>query len=143
MAIGQRFHAGPIEVTRAAIEAFAAQFDPQPFHLDAEAARASLFGEQVASGWHTAALTMRLLTEGAPLAGGLIGTGGRIEWTRPVRPGDRLVVEAEIIGVAVSRSRPDRGVASIRVTTSNQRGETVQRLTAKILAFARPLDKGA
>ncbi|MBY6243598.1 MaoC family dehydratase [Methylosinus sp. Sm6] len=138
LAVGQRFRAGPVEVTRAAIEAFAGQFDPQPFHLDEDAARASLFGEQVASGWHTAALTMRLLTECAPIAGGLVGTGGRIEWTRPVKPGDRLLVEAEIIGVAASRSRRERGVVEIRVTTSNQRGETVQRLTAKILAFARP-----
>jgi acyl dehydratase len=138
LAVGQRFRAAPVELTREEIKAFATQFDPQPFHLDEEAARASLFGELVASGWHTAALTMRLLTECAPIAGGLIGTGGRLEWTRPVRPGDRLAVEAEITGVAASRSRPDRGVVEIRVVTVNQRGETVQRLSAKILAFARP-----
>jgi acyl dehydratase len=136
LAVGQRFHAGPVEVTRKAIEAFAEDFDPQPFHLDEETARASFFREQVASGWHTAALTMRLLTRAAPLAGGLIGTGGHIEWTRPVRPGDRLAVEAEILSIA-ARPRAERGVVEIRVTTSNQRGETVQRLTAKILAFAR------
>jgi acyl dehydratase len=138
LAVGQRFRAGPVEVTREDIEAFAEKFDPQPFHLDEEAARASLFGEQVASGWHTAALTMRLLTECAHVAGGLIGTGGRIEWTRPVRPGDMLAVEAEITAVAASRSHPERGVAEIRIVTTNQRGETVQRLSAKILVFARP-----
>ena len=142
LAIGQTFHAGPAEVTREAIKAFAAEFDPQPFHLDEAAAGDSLFGELVASGWHTAALTMRLLTECAPIAGGLIGTGGRIEWTRPVRPGDRLSVEAEITGIAASRSRPERGVVEIRITTSNQRGEPVQKLTAKILAFARPQADG-
>jgi acyl dehydratase len=81
---------------------------------------------------------MRLLTECAPIAGGLIGTGGRLEWTRPVRPGDRLAVEAEITSVAASRARPERGVAEMRIVTTNQRGETVQRLTAKILVFARP-----
>lgn len=138
LAVGQRFRAAPVEVTRADMLAFATQFDPQPFHLDEEAARASLFGELVASGWHTAALTMRLLTECAPVAGGLIGTGGRLEWTRPVRPGDSLTVEAEIASVAASRSRPDRGVVEIRVITANQHGEIVQRLSAKILAFARP-----
>lgn len=138
LAIGRRFRAEPATVTLADIKAFATSFDPQPFHLDEEAARASLFGELVASGWHTAALTMRLLTECAPIAGGLIGTGGRLEWTRPVRPGDRLAVEAEITSVAASRSRPERGVAEMRIVTTNQRGETVQRLTAKILVFARP-----
>jgi acyl dehydratase len=138
LAIGQRFRAEPVAVSLADIKAFATSFDPQPFHLDEEAARASLFGELVASGWHTAALTMRLLTECAPIAGGLIGTGGRLEWTRPVRPGDRLAVEAEITSVAASRSRPERGVAEMRIVTTNQRGETVQRLTAKILVFARP-----
>jgi acyl dehydratase len=138
LAIGQRFRAEPVALSLADIKAFATSFDPQPFHLDEEAARASLFGELVASGWHTAALTMRLLTECAPIAGGLIGTGGRLEWTRPVRPGDRLAVEAEITSVAASRSRPERGVAEMRIVTTNQRGETVQRLTAKILVFARP-----
>ncbi|ATQ69150.1 MULTISPECIES: MaoC/PaaZ C-terminal domain-containing protein [Methylosinus] len=141
LAVGQRFHAGPVEVTREAVEAFATQFDPQPFHLDAETARATFFHEQVASGWHTAALTMRMLTQCAPLAGGLIGTGGRIEWTQPVRPGDQLSVEAEILSVA-ARPGAERGVVEIRVTTSNQTGETVQRLTAKILAFTRQDEGG-
>ncbi|PWB80560.1 MAG: dehydratase [Methylocystaceae bacterium] len=136
--IGQRFRAGPVEVTAEAIKAFAAQFDPQPFHLDENAARDSLFGELVASGWHTAALTMRMLTESAPFAGGVIGTGGRLEWPRPVRSGDRLAVESEILEIVPSRSRPDRGAVKIRTITSNQRGEAVQILTARVIAFARP-----
>lgn len=136
--VGRRFHAGPVEMTAEEIKRFAAEFDPQPFHLDEDAARGSLFGELVASGWHTAALTMRMLTDSAPFACGVIGTGGRLEWLRPVRPGDRLSVESEILEIAPSRSRPDRGTVRMRVVTSNQRGEAVQVLNAKVLAFARP-----
>jgi acyl dehydratase len=136
--VGQRFRAGPIEVTPEAIKAFAAQFDPQPFHLDESAALDSLFGGLVASGWHTAAATMRLLTQSLPIAGGVIGTGGRIEWPRPVRPGDRLGVETEILALSASRSRPERGIAKIRTTTSNQNGEAVQLLNANIVVFLRP-----
>lgn len=138
LSIGQRFRAGPVDVTTEAIKRFAAEFDPQPFHLDEDAARDSLFEGLVASGWHTAALTMRLLTESAPFAGGVIGTGGRLEWPRPVRAGDRLDVESEILEIAPSRTRPDRGVVKLRTITSNQRGEAVQILTAKVVAFARP-----
>jgi acyl dehydratase len=138
MTVGQRFHAGPIEVTASDIKRFAAEFDPQPFHLDETAARQSLFGELVASGWHTAALTMRMLDESVTFAGGLIGTAGRLEWLRPVRPGDRLSLESEILEIARSKTRSDRGRIKMRLVTSNQRGEAVQILTAKVLAFARP-----
>lgn len=136
--VGQRFRAGPIEMTADEIKTFAAQFDPQPFHLDEDAARDSLFGGLVASGWHTAALTMRMLTASAPIAGGVIGTGGRLEWPRPVRPGDRLSVETEILDLSASRSRPERGIVKMRTTTSNQNGEAVQILNAKVVAFGRP-----
>jgi acyl dehydratase len=136
--VGRRFAAGPTEVTVEAIRQFAAQFDPQPFHLDEAAAKDSLFGELVASGWHTAALTMRLLTEGAPIAGGLIGANAKIDWLRPVHPGDLLSIEGEVLHVAASRARPERGNVDVGVVTANQRGETVQKMTARILAFARP-----
>lgn len=136
--VGQRFHGGPVEVTTEEIKAFAAKFDPQPFHLDETAAKDSLFGGLVASGWHTASLTMRLLTQCASFSGGLIGVGGKIEWLRPVRPGDLLSVEATILRIAPSKSRNDRGMVKMRVVTSNQRGETVQLLAADVLAFRRP-----
>ncbi|WP_018265735.1 MaoC family dehydratase [Methylosinus sp. LW4] len=136
--VGQRFHGGPVEVTTEEIKAFAAKFDPQPFHLDETAAKDSLFGGLVASGWHTASLTMRLLTQCASFSGGLIGVGGKIEWLRPVLPGDLLSVEATILRISPSKSRDDRGMVKMRVVTSNQRGETVQLLAADVLAFRRP-----
>src|SRR2546423_13252251 len=96
--VGQRFTSGSHPIDEEHIKAFAQQFDPQPFHLDGEAAKDSLFQELVASGWHTAAITMRLLVEsGLPLAGGVIGTGGEITWPRPVRPSAILHVESEIL----------------------------------------------
>jgi acyl dehydratase len=132
--VGQRFGSGRHLIDAEQIKAFAQQFDPQPFHLDAEAAKGSLFGGLVASGWHTAAVTMRLLVEsGLPLAGGIIGAGAEISWPNPTRPGDVLQVESEILELRPSRSRPDRGIATIRSETRNQRGEVVQVLIAKLL----------
>ncbi|WP_036290709.1 MaoC family dehydratase [Methylosinus sp. PW1] len=136
--VDQRFRGGPLEVTTEEIKAFAAKFDPQPFHLDETAAKDSLFGGLVASGWHTASLTMRLLTQCASFSGGLIGVGGEVEWLRPVLPGDLLSVEATILRIAPSKSRDDRGMVKMRVVTSNQRGKTVQLLDASVLAFRRP-----
>lgn len=136
--VGRRFCAGPVDITAEQIKRFAAEFDPQPFHLDEDAARDSLFAGLVSSGWMTAALTMRMLTVSMPIAGGVIGTGGRLEWPRPVRPGDRLGIETEILDIVPSRSRPDRGVVKMRTITSNQQGEVVQILNAKVVAFARP-----
>src|SRR5436190_12380885 len=95
--IGQRFTSAPHTIDAAQIKSFAAQFDPQPFHLDERAAKASLFGELVASGWHTAAITMKLLVDsGLPLSGGIIGSGGELSWSLPTRPGDTLTVVSEI-----------------------------------------------
>jgi acyl dehydratase len=132
--VGQRFHSGLRPITAEEIKAFASQFDPQPFHLDAEAARGSLFDGLVASGWHTAAITMRLLVEGGlPIARGLIGAGGEISWPIPTRPGDVLQVESEVVELRPSRSRPDRGIATIRSETRNQRGEVVQVFLAKLI----------
>jgi acyl dehydratase len=121
------------------IKAFAGQFDPQPFHLDNEAAQGSFFGGLVASGWHTAAITMRLLVDGAaPIAGGVIGAGGEIQWPRPTRPGDILRVESEVLEVKPSRSRPDRGIVTLRSETLNQEDQAVQVLTAKLVVPRRP-----
>jgi acyl dehydratase len=110
------------------IKSFAAEFDPQPFHLSEDAARASLFQGLAASGWHTAAMTMRLLVESdLKPAGGIIGAGfDELRWPLPVRPGDELRVESEILEVRTLKSRPDRGVVKVKTTTLNQRGEAVQ-----------------
>lgn len=135
---GQRFVTGATLVSEDEINAFAAQYDPQPFHLDAQAARASLFGGIVASGWHTAAITMRLLVGGPfRIAGGLIGLSADVSWSKPTRPGDVLRVEVEVLDVTPSRSQPDRGVATLRNRTLNQRDEAVQEATVKILVPCR------
>ena len=132
--VGQRFTTGTHRIDEEQIKAFATQFDPQPFHLDAEAARGAVFGGLVASGWHTAAITMRLLVEGGlPVAGGIVGGGGEITWPNPTRPGDVLQVESEVLELRPSRSRPDRGVATVRSETRNQRGEVVQVLVARLI----------
>jgi acyl dehydratase len=132
--VGQRFVSGTHRLDEGQIRAFAGQFDPQPFHLDAEAAKETLFGGLVASGWHTAAITMRLLVEsGLPIGGGIIEAGGEITWPNPTRPGDVLQVESEVLELRPSRSRPERGIATVRSETRNQRGDTVQVLVAKLL----------
>ena len=139
--VGQRFESGTAALDAAQIKAFAAQFDPQRFHLDEEAARGTLFGGLAASGWHTAALTMRLLVGGgAPFAGGLIGAGGEIAWPRPTRPGDVLQVFSEVIEITPSRSRPDRGRVTLRSETRNQTGEVVQTLVARLIVPRRAGD---
>jgi acyl dehydratase len=138
LAAGQRFTSGPHTVSAVEIKAFARQFDPQPFHLDEQTAKTTFFGELVASGWHTAAMTMNLLvTSGLPIAGGIIGAGGELTWPAPTRPGDTLTVVSEILEVTPSRSRPERGVARIRSETRNQRGEAVQIMTAKLVVPRR------
>jgi acyl dehydratase len=138
LSVGAVFRAGPVTVSAEDIKRFAREYDPQAFHVDEEAAKDSIFRGLVASGWHTAALTMRLLTSGgAPLAGGVIGAGGELDWPRPVRPGDSLTVESEILEIVPSRSRKDRGVVKMRTTTLNQNGEAVQILAAKLIVFSR------
>lgn len=136
--VGQRFTSGTHELDEAQILAYARQFDPQPFHTDPEAARHSLFGGLAASGWHTASLTMRLLLDGgAPLAGGVIGGGGEIAWPQPTRPSDILQVESEVMEIVPSRSKPDRGRVTMRSTTRNQKGETLQVITMKLVVPRR------
>lgn len=117
-----------VRVTEADVKRFAAEFDPQPFHLDDAAARATIFGGLAASGWHTAAITMKLLVESdLRPAGGIVGAGfDEFRWPRPVRPGDELWIEAEVLEVRPSRSRPDQGLVKLRTTTYNQNGEPVQ-----------------
>ncbi len=135
---GQRFTTGTHAIDEAQIKAFAQQFDPQPFHLDEVAAKSSFFGGLVASGWHTAAITMRLQVEsGLPMRGGIIGAGGELNWPQPTRPGDILHVETEVLEVKPSRSHPDRGLITVRSETRNQRGEVVMNLTVKLVVPRR------
>ncbi len=136
--VGQRFTSGQYTLSADQIKAFAAEFDPQPFHLDEAAAENSVFHGLAASGWHTAAASMRLLATGDfRIAGGFVGLSGEIAWPKPVRPGDTLRVESEITEISPSRTKPDRGVVTIRSVTSNQNGDTVQVLTARLLVFRR------
>lgn len=135
-AVGQTFQVGSFRVEADAIMRFASEFDPQPFHMEPAAAEASFFGGLVASGWHTAAATMRLLVDGGlPVAGGVIGAGGdEIRWPRPVRPGDVLSVETEILEARPSRSNMKLGLLKVRIRTLNQNNEEVQVAVANILA---------
>jgi acyl dehydratase len=137
--VGQRFTSASYRMEEAQIVEFAKQFDPQPFHLDEAAARSSVFQGLAASGWHTAAVAMRLLvTGGLPFANGIIGFGGEIAWPKPTRPGDILQLETEIVEIAPSRSKPAQGTVTVRGSMLNQNGEVVYVLTAKLLVFRRP-----
>ena len=131
---------GETVVTAEAIRAYAREFDPQPFHLDDDAARKTLFGGLAASGWHTASLTMQLLVHhGIPLAGGIVGGGvDELRWPRPVRPGDRLHIESEVLEVRPSKSRPQQGIVKVRTTTFNQNNEPVQVFTGNLIVPRRP-----
>ena len=136
--VGQRFTSGTYLMEEARIKEFAAEFDPQPFHLDEAAAEASVFKGLAASGWHTAAVAMRLMvTGGLPLASGILGLGGEIAWPKPTRPGDVLHVESEIIEITPSRSKPHQGIVTMRSTMFNQNREAVYLLTAKLLVSRR------
>jgi acyl dehydratase len=121
------------------IKAFAAEFDPQPFHLDEAAAQATVFRGLSASGWHTAAVAMRLMvTGGLPLGNGIIGLGGELAWPKPTRPGDTLRVESEILEILPSRSKPNQAVVRVKSTMLNQDGAPVYMFAAKVLVFKRP-----
>lgn len=138
--VGQVFRSGRIKVDADQIKAFAALYDPQPFHLDEETARNTFFGGLAASGWHTAALTMRLLlTNDVRPAGGFVGTGfTELRWPRPVRPGDELHIESEIIEVRPSKSRPNQGLITVRTTTLNQHDKAVQVLVGTLVVLRKP-----
>jgi acyl dehydratase len=139
-AVGQKYGSGRLTVDPARVKTFAAEFDPQPFHLDEEAAKATLFRGLAASGWHTAALTMRLLVESElKPAGGIIGAGfDEIRWPKPVRPGDELHLESEILEVRPSKSRPEQGLLKVRTTTYNQADEPVQISVGNLVVKRRP-----
>jgi acyl dehydratase len=137
--VGQRFVSRSYVISEADIVRFAGEFDPQPFHLSEDGGRQSVFGGLAASGWHTAAITMRLLVEGTlPIAGGLIGVGAELAWPAPTRPGDTITVHSEIESVTPSRSRPDRGIVAVRSETRNQHDKPVQIFTATLLVPRKP-----
>ncbi len=140
LVVGATYRAGPITMERDRIVSFATEFDPQPMHVDEAAATAGPLGGLIASGWHTAAVTMRLLVDGAcpKLAGGAVGAGIEgIAWPTPVRPGDVLTAESEILELRPSRSRPDRGLMKLRTTTTRQDGAVVQTITAIVMVPRR------
>jgi acyl dehydratase len=137
---GQRFGSGEARIDEERIRSFAEEFDPQPFHLDDAAARNTLFGGLAASGWHTAALTMRLLVDGEfRPAGGIIGAGfDELRWPNPVRAGDTLRVECEVLEVRPSKSRPEQGIVKLRTTTLNQHDQPVQVSVGNLIVLRRP-----
>jgi acyl dehydratase len=136
---GMKFTSRDYEVTEQEIVDYARRYDPQPFHLDSEAAKGTFFGGLAASGWHTAAITMRLLVDGGlPLAGGIIGAGGELTWPSPLRPGSTVRVETTVVEITPSKSRPNRGIALCRARTLDQSGNEVQISDMKLLVFRRP-----
>lgn len=139
-AAGQTYGSGRLRVDEERVKSFAAEFDPQPFHLDAEAARRTIFGGLAASGWHTAAMTMRLLVQSEfKPAGGIIGAGfDEFRWPLPVRPGDELYLDIEVLEVRPSKSRPNQGMVKVRTTTRNQKGEAVQVSVGNLVVPRRP-----
>src|SRR5216683_6386459 len=139
---GDRFKSGTYKVTEEQIVSFAREFDPQPFHLDRTVARQPMFKGLIASGWHTAAITMRLFVQTLNFAEGTIGLGvDELRWPNAVRPGDALQVETEIVDLRVSRSKPSYGVVRLRNVTVNQRGEIVQTMMASALVSRRSSNK--
>jgi acyl dehydratase len=138
-AVGQRFRSGTLRIERERVKSFAEEFDPQPFHLDDDAARGSIFRGLAASGWHTTAATMRLMVDSAfKPAGGIIGVGfDELRWPQPVRPGDELHVEIEVLEVRPSKSRPDQGLLKMRATTKNQNGDAVQIMVGNLFVQRR------
>lgn len=138
LSIGQKFVSEKLQISENEIISFAKEFDPQPFHLDNEAAKDTLFQGLAASGWHTAAITMKLLTKGSglPFSKGAIGAGGELSWPLPVRPNDTLQVETTILEIHPSRSKPDRGRVKVENRTINQHGETVQLFVASLVVFS-------
>jgi acyl dehydratase len=142
--MGQTFGSGQLRIEPERAKSFAAEFDPQPFHLDEEAARKSVFGGLAASGWYTAAVSMRLLVDGElKPAGGVVGAGfDELRWPRPVRPGDVLRVESEVLEVRPSKSRPEQGLIKVRTTTLNQNGEPVQVFVGNLIVPSRAAGRG-
>lgn len=139
LTVGLTFVSGSAALTAEDVKGFAGLYDPQPFHLDEEAAEDSFFKGLAASGWHTAALTMRLLVDGgAPLQGGMIGAGVEVTWPRPTRPGDVLTVYSEVTEIRPSKTKPQQGLVFMRSETRNQNGDAVQVMTARLVVPRSP-----
>ena len=138
--IGQLFHsAGTAKVSAEEIKEFGQKYDPQPFHLDEAAGEGSFFKGLAASGWLTAAIVMRLRVQSVKVVGGMIGAGvEEMRWTEPVRPGDAIRTEIEVVGVRQSTSRKDFGIVRTRTLAYNQRDQVVMRSTVNFLAPVRP-----
>jgi len=136
--VGQRFASARHLIDAEQIKKFAAEFDPQPFHLSEEGAAGTLFGSLAASGWHTAALTMRLLVDSTPLADGLVGAELQLAWPKPTRPGMTLQVFSEVMEIVPSRSKPNMAFVTMRNETRDENGELLQVFTVKMPVFKRP-----
>ena len=137
LSVGQRFESRSHLLDEQQIKTFAREFDPQPFHLSEDGAAGSIFGSLAASGWHTAALTMRLLVESVPLADGLIGAELELAWPKPTRPGMRLQVFSEVVEIVPSRSKPNMAIVTMRSETRDEQGEVVQIFTARMPVYER------
>lgn len=135
--VGARYESDRHALSAEQTIAFARTFDPQPFHVDPAAAEHSFFHGLAASGWHTAAITMRLLVESVPVAGGLIGAGVELRWPTPTRPDDVLHVESVVTAIKPSRSKPDRGIVTMENSTLNDAGEERQHTVSHLLVFRR------
>lgn len=136
-AVGQTFESGTLAVDADMVRDFAAQFDPQPFHLDANAAKDSFFGTLVASGWHTASLSMRLLVQSLPISGGVVGAGAQVAWPKALVAGETISLKIDVVELRASKSKPHLGFVKIRATTSDRTGP-VQIMTADLVAPRRP-----
>ncbi len=137
LAVGDEFHSAEQRLDEAQMIDFARQFDPQPFHTDRVAAKDTFFHGLAASGWYTAAVTMKLLAGSMPLGGGLIGAGCELQWPRPTRPGDILQVVSTILKIVPSRSRPDRAIVTVECLTRNQRADVCQRMVTQLVVMRR------
>jgi acyl dehydratase len=135
LTVGQHFISAPYTLTTEEIKSYATQFDPQPFHMDEEAARHSPFGGLVASGWHTASISMRLIVNSIHLDCGLIGLGGTLNWRKPVRPHESIHVESEITDITPSKSKPGQAVVGVKCLVKNQLEETVIDFATKLMVF--------
>lgn len=138
LSVGDEFTSDEHILDAEQIIKFAREFDPQPFHLDDEAAKSTFFEGLAASGWLTAAITMKLIVQSLPIGSGVIGLGGEIAWPRPTRPGETLRVESKVLEITPSRSKPDRGIVTVECRTLNQRDEVCQRIVTKLIVMRKP-----
>ncbi len=140
LVVGAEFKSFEHTLDQDQIIKFATEFDPQPFHTDEEAAKETFFKGIAASGWHTAAITMKLMVESLPFQTGIIGLGGEIAWPRPTRPGETLRAISTILEIVPSRSKPDRGIVTVECLTLNQNNELCQRFVTKLVVLKKPAD---